>query len=69
MKEHFLGEWKSNKCHGKGQMDYANGDKYTGDWLANNRTGRGVYVFANGEQYEMRCSNFIGNYILSALET
>jgi len=46
--------------HGKGHMDYANGDKYTGDWLEDKQTGQGVYIFANGDRYQMRCSYIIG---------
>ncbi len=62
MKEHFQGQWKDNKCHGKGQMDYANGDKYTGSWVEDKKTGQGVYMFDNGNRYEIRCSNIICYY-------
>jgi len=54
-----MGQFKDNKRHGKGQMDYADGEKYTGDWLQGNQTGQGVYMFANGERYQMRCFNII----------
>ncbi len=54
--ELFLGQFKDNEMHGKGEMTFVNGDKYTGDWVENNRTGQGVYIFANGDRYEMRCS-------------
>ncbi len=55
--ELFLGQFKDNEMHGKGEMTFVNGDKYTGDWVKGNRTGAGVYIFANGNRYEMRCSN------------
>ncbi len=48
--------------HGKGRMDYANGDNYTGDLLEGNQTGQGVYMFASGDRYQMRCSNIICYY-------
>jgi hypothetical protein len=54
-KELFLGQFKDNKRQGKGEMTFADGDKYTGDWVEGNRTGQGVYIFANGERYEIRC--------------
>jgi hypothetical protein len=28
----YVGEWKNDKCYGKGLKAYANGDKYYGDW-------------------------------------
>jgi hypothetical protein len=52
-----MGQFKNSKKHGKGEMDYANGDKYTGDWVADNRTGKGVYVCANRNQYEIGYPN------------
>jgi hypothetical protein len=57
-----MGQFKSSKKHGKGQMEYDNGGKYTGDWLEDKKTGQGVYMFANRNQYEMRCSNIICYY-------
>jgi hypothetical protein len=57
-----LGQFKDNKMHGKGRMDYANGDNYTGDLLEGNQTGQGVYMFASGDRYQMRCSNIICYY-------
>jgi hypothetical protein len=48
----YEGEMKDGKRHGKGKMDFANGDKYIGDWFDGNRTGQGVYIHANGDRYE-----------------
>jgi hypothetical protein len=42
--------------HGKGKMDFGNGDKYTGDWVDDARTGQGIYIFVNGDRYELRYS-------------
>ncbi|CAF1451282.1 unnamed protein product [Adineta steineri] len=48
----YEGEMKGEKRHGKGQMDYADGDKYIGMWVEGNITGQGVYIDANGSRYE-----------------
>ncbi len=47
--ELFLGNFKDNRRQGKGEMTYANGDKYMGDWVEDNWTGQSVYIFANGD--------------------
>ncbi|CAF1143244.1 unnamed protein product [Adineta steineri] len=52
----YEGEMKDGKKHGKGQMEYANGDKYTGIYVENNITGQGVYIHANGSRYESKYS-------------
>ncbi|CAF1281800.1 unnamed protein product [Adineta steineri] len=52
----YEGEMKGDKRHGKGQMDFANGDKYVGMWVEGNITGHGVYMFATGNRYELRYS-------------
>jgi hypothetical protein len=52
----LLGQWKDDKKHGKGKIDFASGDTYTGDWIDGDRTGQGIYIFANGDRYELRCS-------------
>jgi hypothetical protein len=57
MTEYSLGQFKENKPHGKGKMDYHNGDKYTGDYVDHKKTGQGVYNFANGNRYEIKCSH------------
>jgi len=38
--------------HGKGRMEWANGDWYEGDFDNGNRTGYGTYTWANGDKYE-----------------
>ncbi|CAF4042965.1 unnamed protein product [Adineta steineri] len=47
-------EMKGEKKHGKGQMEFANGDKYTGIWVEGTRTGQGVFIYANSDRYESR---------------
>ncbi len=65
MKEQLRGQWKDGESHGKGKMDFANGDKYTGDWLNDIRTGEGIYSFANGNRYELRYSYITCQCILN----
>jgi hypothetical protein len=52
MIEYLLGQLKDGKIHGKGKMDFHNGDKYTGDWIDGNMTGQGVSTLANGTRSE-----------------
>ena len=46
------GETADGKRHGKGKMDYANGDSYTGIWVNDQRTGHGVHTTLDGSRYE-----------------
>ncbi|CAF3914182.1 unnamed protein product [Adineta steineri] len=48
----YEGEMKDGKKHGKGHMDFANGDRFTGDYIEDSITGQGVYIYANGARYE-----------------
>jgi hypothetical protein len=47
-----MGQFKDNKMHRKGKIDFATGDKYTGDWLDDAGTGQGVYISSSGNRYE-----------------
>jgi hypothetical protein len=47
---------KNGKKHGKGKMEYANGDKYSGVWVDDNITGQGVYIWTSGDRYELSYS-------------
>jgi hypothetical protein len=38
------GEWKNGERHGKGTMDYADGNKYTGTWVNGEKLGQGVFI-------------------------
>ncbi|CAF3465837.1 unnamed protein product [Rotaria sp. Silwood1] len=46
------GELREGKKHGKGKMDYADGNKYIGDWANDVRTGQGVFIWSDGSHYE-----------------
>ncbi|CAF4353126.1 unnamed protein product, partial [Adineta steineri] len=52
----YEGEMKDGKEHGKGHINFANGDKYTGIFVEGNITGQGVYINADGNRYELRYS-------------
>jgi hypothetical protein len=52
----YEGEMRDGKNHGKGKMDFSNGDKYIGIWVDNARTGHGIYMWSNGDRYELRYS-------------
>ena len=45
----YRGQWKDGKCHGKGEMSYFSGSKFTGDWVEYQRHGRGTYTWAGGK--------------------
>ena len=53
MNELIEGQWKEDKRHGNGHMEYEDGVTYTGDWVNDNYEGHGVYVFKSGERYEI----------------
>lgn len=44
----YTGEWKDDKCHGYGNMNYASGARYTGEWKDDLRHGQGTYRYADG---------------------
>jgi hypothetical protein len=37
--------------HGRGVLQYANGDLYDGEWNCNKKHGKGCYTYANGAAY------------------
>ena len=52
----YLGQWKDNKRHGQGTLDFSNelsgdyfGAKYSGEWKYDERHGNGVQIFPNGD--------------------
>ena len=53
----YEGETADGKRHGKGKMDYANGDSYTGIWVNDQRTGHGVHTSLDGSRYEGQWKN------------
>jgi serine/threonine protein kinase len=47
----YIGEFKDNKKHGQGAINFAKGDKYIGEFKYGKRHGLGTYTHANGAQY------------------
>jgi len=45
------GIFKSVMRHGRGLMEYLNGEKYDGEWKMNQRHGHGVMTYKNGDVY------------------
>eukprot|EP00601_Ochromonadales_sp_CCMP2298_P015521 CAMPEP_0173234000 /NCGR_PEP_ID=MMETSP1142-20121109/9955_1 /TAXON_ID=483371 /ORGANISM="non described non described, Strain CCMP2298" /LENGTH=235 /DNA_ID=CAMNT_0014163937 /DNA_START=127 /DNA_END=834 /DNA_ORIENTATION=+ len=49
----YDGQWKDNKIHGQGIMEYRNGDVYEGRITdGNSRNGQGLYTWINGTSYK-----------------
>ena len=44
----YEGLVRSGKCHIRGVLRYANGDRYEGEYKENHMDGLGVYVWKNG---------------------
>lgn len=42
----YRGDMKEGNKHGRGEMDYTNGDNYCGDWAGNERSGQGTLAQA-----------------------
>jgi hypothetical protein len=58
------GEMKDGKKHGKGKMDFANGDSYTGIWVDDKKTGPGLFTSPGGTTYTIRYSHITRYSIL-----
>ena len=50
--DHYEGETKDGKRHGKGTMIYSNGDRYEGEWKDDKKNGQGVETWRDGYKYE-----------------
>jgi len=48
----YIGEFKSNKRHGKGKILYHNGEHYEGEFFEDKMTGVGSYKWVNQHTYE-----------------
>lgn len=46
------GDWKNGKKHGRGELSYANGDKFSGHWMEDKACGSGMLEQSNGDIYE-----------------
>jgi len=42
---------KDGKYHGKGTLDFDNGNKYIGEYVDGKAHGKGTYYYSNGEKY------------------
>lgn len=51
------GFFKSVMRHGRGLMEYLNGEKYDGMWKMNQRHGYGVMIYKNGDIYSGNWEN------------
>ena len=47
----YIGEYKENLMHGKGEFHWANGNIYRGEYKNGLREGKGVLTFYNGSSY------------------
>jgi hypothetical protein len=43
---------EDRKRHGKGELNYINGNKYDGNWIYDKRIGQGKYSYIDGASYE-----------------
>ena len=55
---HYIGEFKEDKLHGKGVIDFLKeGHRYEGEFKNNEINGKGVFRWKNGDVYEGEMSN------------
>lgn len=47
----YTGNWKEDKRHGLGKMQYADGSVYTGEWSEHERHGGGTMTYADKRTY------------------
>ncbi|KAA6401525.1 MAG: putative 2-isopropylmalate synthase [Streblomastix strix] len=48
----YVGGWMSDKRHGRGICDYANGNRYEGEWAYDQRHGTGTLFLTSGSRYQ-----------------
>ena len=48
----YVGDVGNGKPHGKGRMDYTNGESYTGEFFLGTFKGQGTYTWPGGQRYE-----------------
>ena len=55
---HYIGEFKEDKLHGKGVIDFLKeGHRYEGEFKNNEINGKGIFIWKNGDIYEGEMSN------------
>ncbi len=47
----YVGEYRNNVPHGKGNHIWANGNKYAGGWKEGSFHGQGTLILASGDKY------------------
>jgi len=47
----YIGDYKGNQMHGKGEFKWTNGNVYRGDFKNGMRHGKGELIFYNGSKY------------------
>ncbi|XP_060937015.1 MORN repeat-containing protein 2 [Limanda limanda] len=57
----YTGEWRQDKMHGKGTLQYPSGVMYKGEFKDNMLHGMGTYTFQDGSKYK-------GQFIKNRLE-
>lgn len=50
--DHYEGEMRDGKAHGRGIVVTADGGRYDGEWREGNEHGRGTWAGANGDRYD-----------------
>lgn len=53
----YIGDYKGNRMHGKGEFYWTNGNTYRGDFKDGKRHGDGVLTFYNGSSYSGQWKN------------
>ena len=44
----YVGEWKNDKCHGKGTLLYPDKKKYVGQFKEQQKHGKGTMTYPDG---------------------
>ena len=53
----YSGDFKNGKREGKGEIYYADNEKYVGSFINNKREGIGIYYFSNGSSWQGNFKN------------
>ena len=53
----YVGEYKNGNFHGKGILQFDNGEKYEGQFVKGKRDGYGNVIFPDGTQYTGQFKN------------
>ena len=57
----YTGEWANSEPHGRGKMEFTDGNVYEGNFSNGKREGTGVFRWANGDSY-------VGSYKNGSME-